>query len=289
MMEKAFKFGKKEHIVGVATLPEDIDDYSKRPAILLLNAGLLHRVGPYRLSVHLGRFLASDGYMTMRFDLSGIGDSLINPDISDYQDIVKNDIQDTMDFINERYKINEFILIGLCSGATNAHYVASKDARIKGIVTIDGFLYKTLRFYYYEYKPYITNPVKLITTARNLALKWFKKFFQRSEKQFQRGNMFSYEFPPRNKIANDYKALVQRETAILCIYSGGISNYYNYPTQFLDMFKDVDFKDQLELHHFPKADHTFTSNSERTKLIECIRQWIKIRYNESAKQIILKR
>ena len=88
--------------------------------------------------------------------------------------------------------------------------------------------------------------------------------------------MFSVEDPQKQQIANDYRKMVERKVVILCIYTGGFPKYYNYLNQFLDMFKSVDFKDQLQLSYFPKADHIFTNHSERTRLIECIRQWMKM-------------
>ncbi|HEY5972738.1 MAG TPA: hypothetical protein VIT22_12400, partial [Pseudoxanthomonas sp.] len=42
--------------------------------VVLLNAGLIHRVGPFRLYVRLARELAESGFDVLRFDLPGIGD-----------------------------------------------------------------------------------------------------------------------------------------------------------------------------------------------------------------------
>jgi hypothetical protein len=48
------------------------------PAVMfvLLNAGAVHRQGPFRLYVHLARRLAALGFSCVRFDQPGIGDSL---------------------------------------------------------------------------------------------------------------------------------------------------------------------------------------------------------------------
>ena len=44
-------------------------------AVVLLNAGLIHRSGPFRLYTRLARKLAKSGYIVLRFDLPGIGDA----------------------------------------------------------------------------------------------------------------------------------------------------------------------------------------------------------------------
>ena len=41
----------------------------------MLNSGLIHRVGPYRLSVKVARRVALEGFLSVRFDLTGVGDS----------------------------------------------------------------------------------------------------------------------------------------------------------------------------------------------------------------------
>lgn len=71
---KAFTFGSHGGLVGVVCEP-DAGPRPDVPAVLLFNVGLNHRVGPGRLNVDLARRLAHSGYATLRFDLSGLGDS----------------------------------------------------------------------------------------------------------------------------------------------------------------------------------------------------------------------
>ena len=72
---------------GIVTLREDlaVEDHSKgthagtRPALILVSAGLLSKAGPYRLYATLARKLAKEGFLVLRFDLGGIGDSQSAP------------------------------------------------------------------------------------------------------------------------------------------------------------------------------------------------------------------
>ena len=80
MREQAVLFGKTRSLAGVVTDPPKSTEDRKRPAIVLLNSGLVHKVGPNRLNVKLARMLATMGFPVLRFDLSGIGDSKYRED-----------------------------------------------------------------------------------------------------------------------------------------------------------------------------------------------------------------
>ncbi|HHO68021.1 MAG TPA: alpha/beta hydrolase, partial [Gammaproteobacteria bacterium] len=73
MKERVVTFGPERNLVGVLTQPDQVRP--DLPVLVFLNAGLLHRVGPYRMHVDLARQLAARGYASLRFDLSGRGDS----------------------------------------------------------------------------------------------------------------------------------------------------------------------------------------------------------------------
>ena len=69
--ERVHRFG--DGLVGVATLGRPRPRFAT--ALILLNAGLVHRMGPFRLYVQMARRLAAEGYAVLRFDQSGLGDS----------------------------------------------------------------------------------------------------------------------------------------------------------------------------------------------------------------------
>ena len=122
---------------GVLTLPEDAalegrSDRKNRPAIVIMNAGSIHRVGPNRSFVRMARRWAGLGYPVLRMDLSGIGDSP-TPDgcvenIPYPRDAVL-DAQAAMGALEERGIARRFILTGLCSGADIAFRTAAIDPR----------------------------------------------------------------------------------------------------------------------------------------------------------------
>ena len=116
MSEKVHAFGKHRGLVGVVSQPDSPRD---APAVLLLNAGLVHRVGPYRMHVDLARRLAAAGYLVLRFEQSAIGASEPRRERLSYEDRAVADGPDAMDFLGARCRGDRFIPLGRCSGALN--------------------------------------------------------------------------------------------------------------------------------------------------------------------------
>ena len=76
MREQVVMVGDELPLVGVLSEPEVDNNPTPRVAVILLNSGVIHRVGSCRLSVTLARSLCEKaGLTTFRFDFSGIGDS----------------------------------------------------------------------------------------------------------------------------------------------------------------------------------------------------------------------
>lgn len=274
MMEKAHKFGAHDHLVGIASIPDDRASSEGRPAILFLNAGILHRVGPYGLYVDLARTVASDGFFSLRFDLAGIGDSQMTPEIMDYKEKVLSDIRDAMDWMQQKYHAETFVLAGLCSGAVNGYHAAVADARVTGLVMMDGFDYRTRGFYFRHYGPYLKRPAAFVKGMCRVLCRKISQLFRKNEYERQQAAIFTNELPPRQIAAGCFASMAERGVSLLSIYSGGIPYEYNSGKQFLEMFPKVDFKGLLQLEYFADADHTYTAYAQRKKLIACIRQWI---------------
>jgi pimeloyl-ACP methyl ester carboxylesterase len=148
MRETALRFGASRTLAGVLTEGEASID---GPAVLFLNAGLLHHVGPNRLYVSLARRLAKAGLRSLRFDLSGIGDSGPRQNDLGRDESMISETQEAMDALATAYGVDRFVLFGICSGSDQAVRVALADARVVGAVLVDGYAYQTvphvLRYY----------------------------------------------------------------------------------------------------------------------------------------------
>jgi len=129
--ERALLFGADDSLVGVLTTPEALD--AARPVLILLNAGLVHRVGPQRLHVMLARQLAREGFATVRFDLSGIGDSLPRADGLPFRQSAVEETRAVMDAVTRLTGSRTFCIMGLSSGALVSLAMALEDPRVAGV------------------------------------------------------------------------------------------------------------------------------------------------------------
>jgi alpha/beta superfamily hydrolase len=79
MNEEAVHFGSLGSLIGIVTSAARRNNEDK-PGVVLLNPGIVHRVGPGRIYVKIARALAEQGFTVLRFDFSGIGDSSVRLD-----------------------------------------------------------------------------------------------------------------------------------------------------------------------------------------------------------------
>ena len=151
MKESAVFFGKTQSLVGIITDPPETVRTNNLPAILFLNNGLIHRVGPNRLYVKMARHVAAMGCVAMRFDFSGVGDSEVLHENLLFEKRTVCETQDAMSFLGATRGIERFILIGNCSGGEVALKTACCDPRVVGAVLIN------TQGYRHDFSVYIRN------------------------------------------------------------------------------------------------------------------------------------
>jgi pimeloyl-ACP methyl ester carboxylesterase len=133
--ERARRFGDRGGLVGIVTSPGPGAPAST--ALVLLNAGVVHRVGPNRMHVEIARGLAALGFLVVRVDLSALGDSESRRDSTPFERAAVLETQDVMSALAEEYGVSQFVTAGLCSGAVVAFNTAVADERVKGAVLIN--------------------------------------------------------------------------------------------------------------------------------------------------------
>lgn len=135
MKEEAIQFGGLRSLAGIVTnAPPGNED---KPGVILLNPGIVHRVGPGRIYVKIGRALAAQGFTVLRFDFSGIGDSPVRLDNLRFEESSVDEACAAMSFLQTTRDINRFILLGGCSGAAVALETARSDRRVIGATLIN--------------------------------------------------------------------------------------------------------------------------------------------------------
>ncbi|GAC1329831.1 MAG: alpha/beta hydrolase [Chloroflexota bacterium] len=131
-------FGPGAHFFGVLTRPTQ--PCAERPTVVFLNTSDDHRIGPNRMYVPFSRDIARLGITSFRFDPTGVGDNR-GPGVEDpspcYSEQRVLDSTVVLDYLVSRGLGDNFVLVGLCSGAYVAFQTARKDRRVVGTVLLN--------------------------------------------------------------------------------------------------------------------------------------------------------
>jgi pimeloyl-ACP methyl ester carboxylesterase len=276
LKEKALLFGRSKSLVGILTEPPRGTPAGSRPGVLLLNAGVLHRVGPNGMYVAIARALAAQGFPVLRFDFSGIGDSDPRRDALSGDDAALEETRDAMDALAAAKGVSTFVLMGLCSGADNAFLIARIDERVVGAVMLDGFAYRTVGFtrrYWMQrlrsgraWRRLLADPAALLGAVRKLTRSATEEATAEPGPQA----MFVRAFPPKERAMADCAAMIERGVELCFVYSAGQYLFYNYREQFDDAFRGLDYKGRVHVEYFPEENHTYTRRSHLALLVAAI-------------------
>jgi len=279
--ERVVRFGKNG-LVGVLTEPDPNQRRADVPAIVFLNAGLLHRVGACRLHVRVARALAPLGFTSLRFDFSGMGDSEPPKDGLSFEETSVRESAEAMDYLEKARDARSFVFIGLCSGADMAYETARADPRVEAIGQLDAYVYHTWRYYLHRYGPRLLRA----QTWRNVIVgktgvgPYVRKFLKArglagNEDLAIDENLvispYARAFPPKEQVVAGLNALVGRGVRLFNFFS---NDYYLYRNQYVDCFREVPFRGQLRLEFIPGADHLVSNLAHQDYLIGALTDWV---------------
>jgi len=264
MNEIALQVGPENNLVAVMTpATSPVRDI----AVLLLNAGVIHRIGPHRTNVKLARRLAADGLTCVRFDISGIGDSRAPSGAAEFRQQAVADIKSVMDHVEQQAGIRRFVLFGICAGAVNAHAAALADPRVIGAFLVDGYLFPTWK------TPLFRGVAKLRSHGMmGLAQKVARKLFAKRSTA-EPVDAAALEHPTRAQFAADLQALDARGVRIALMTTGSFLDRHSYATQWHDLFRGRPFLPRLKIHFDADIDHTMTTHAAQQHLLEAVATW----------------
>ena len=125
--EHAVRFGDSNRLFGIVTVPENRMAAGKSDAVILLNAGAVHHIGPSRMYVTLARHLAQRGYVVLRMDMASIGDSPPypgQPEIDVYSPYALKDLASAIEYLQNSWQVGAITSTGVCSGAYHSFKAA---------------------------------------------------------------------------------------------------------------------------------------------------------------------
>ena len=282
--DEAIRFGPEGQLVGIISHPAGRQARtSPAPAVIVLNAGVLHRVGPHRLHVALTRRLAARGFPSVRLDLGGIGDSVASTDATTFRESAVADTRAAMTGLTDVLGARRFVIFGICAGADNALATALVDDRVAGIVLVDAAVYATPRSLYRELRRRLAQPGGV-----PLALRWgARRARQRLRRELARIERLrrgitgeppaeGRETPPIETFRSQLEHLADRGIGVLTIYAGMHGENYNHADQIFESFPEL--RGRIDRAYFPEANHTFTQLDDQAALIETTLRWVAGRF-----------
>ena len=273
MIERVVQFGSVASLCGVLTEPTLEHAIADVPPVLLINSGILHKVGSCRLYVKLARALANAGVTTLRFDLSGLGDSDVRRDALSFEDSAVAETQEAMDYLTRLRGCDSFQLAGLCSGADVAHMTAVVDPRVVGMASIDARTHVTPAYWWHNYKPKLFKAKYWVSWVRlraggNRPPTWTGS----PDDPSLEVPTYVRVIPPRDELAAELRTIAARRVNMLYLFTDGL-DFYNHAGQHRSAFRDVPFGDCMTECHLRGADHIITDPALQQRAIGMHVQW----------------
>jgi hypothetical protein len=286
--DEALRLGPEGQLVGILSRPpggasparSDAPPGAPGLALVILNAGVLHRVGPHRLHVLLARRLAAAGIAGLRLDLGGIGDSIASSAATSFRESAVADTRAAMTGLGDTVGAGRFVLFGVCSGADNAIATAIADDRVAGVVLVDPPTYPTLR----GQLRYLRTRIAERADPREI-LRWGMMVAERrlrlaiallGRRTVDDPPSEGRELPPVASFGAQLTTLLDRGVRIFAVFSGIHGARYNHVDQLFELFPAL--RGRLDHAYFPSANHTFTELDAQAQLLDAVAGWMAKRF-----------
>lgn len=266
-MNQLVTFGPEQRLVGILSG----DPASTAPVLVLPNAGLIPRAGPFRLHVELAQRLAAHGIRTFRFDTPGVGEA---PRMSGCD--TRGATLAALDHLARHHGVERFVVGGVCSAADLGWAMATQDRRVVGMLMLDGISFTGFWFHF----------ARIIGALQRGPASWFgiaRRLLGRTAASAAaaaagagRPPVVAADrgWPGRAEARRQFAALVHRGARSLWIYSGGYADLFLHPRQFGAMFGRAARDPRVALHYWPDCDHTYYARPHRDRLLDTIEQWM---------------
>ncbi len=268
--EQIFTYGEHQHGLGIVSEPEDTQSC---PIIVMLNAGLSHRAEPYRLNVLLGRRLAELGYIALRVDLSGKGDSPARENLTNRESVAL-DWSFIKKALERLYGARPILIFGLCSGADNGIKICAQDPAVKGLVLLDPVSRQDSQFFNRDLYRKLTNPNKWLNIHKILGRRLAR---QKAKDDIDGGSTIKLRDEPNAADMDQcFDGLLRKNGRVLAIFTSQALTHYNKQGQFSSAMNITGLARVVEEVFIPNAKHLYPIEAHRTKLINIIAVWAEL-------------
>jgi serine aminopeptidase S33 family len=268
LIEEPLQFGERGRLTGVLTRPNGPRS-DELPAFVFLTAGVLHRVGPFRLYVRLARALAQSGFGSLRVDLAGVGDSAPSAGLS-YRESVAADFKAIKSVLESRFGRTPLVLAGLCSGADNAVRLTATEPQVVGMVLLDPICFPDDGFQTRALIGKYTNPIRYVEAIRR-RIKPSARAADDDKDPFQ--SIAIRNLPTPLELRSAFAAIRERNGRALAVFTQYARPYYNRLGQLESVLGIDGFRQCCTELYWPCVEHTFPLEVHRARLIDEITRW----------------
>jgi alpha-beta hydrolase superfamily lysophospholipase len=259
-------------------------------AVLVLNSGAIHRVGPNRMYVPLARQMAAQGALVLRLDLSGLGESPVRagePENTVYATPAVADVLAAVRWLREQAPGVPVRALGLCSGGYHAFKAAVAGAPFDACVVINPLTF----FWRPEMAAELLLPPHRVSYMATQYLQrslwsghsWRKllgggvdlriagrivwRFSVRRLRDHVREAARCLKMPVRDDLARELAQVAAQGTALHFVFATGDPGHALLLEQGGNMVQRLLARQQLSLRFIPSADHTFTPQAAQEQLM----------------------
>jgi predicted ATP-grasp superfamily ATP-dependent carboligase/dienelactone hydrolase len=301
--ETLVQFGGATQLFGVLSAPAGADAATgAASAVLLLNAGAVHHVGPNRLYVGLARHLVRLGHMVLRMDLAGIGDSA--PRAGEPENVVHpraalQDVRNGIDFLRRDCGARDVRALGVCSGAYHAFKGAVARLPLDAAVIVNPltFFWKDGMSLTYPQHRVATDIMRYRTNAFSIA-SWRKLLSGQVDLRQLSGVLWQHLLTlaagPRHAAAralgrplpDDLRTELEHAAAggigLQFVFSEGDPGFELLHQGGGGSVRHLQARDELTVNVIPGADHTFTDLKARAGLVDILTRTLQAPAHRSA-------
>jgi dienelactone hydrolase len=254
-------------------------------AIVLLNSGAVHHVGPCGLYVSFARQWASQGDVVIRVDLSGIGESRTRPGEPEnvvYSSRAQEDIAAVLEFIRARYGPVDCHAMGICSGGYHGFKAAVAGQPLRGVVAIN-----PLTFFWKPGMSLMERDHAVVSETRRYAsefslgsvgrlLKGDVNLVPVAQVFWRRGSSVlvntlrdlarHLRIQLTDDLASELRRVAQQNTAMFFVFSEDDPGFHLLREQGGSLVHRLTRRGAIDVKIVEGADHTFTQHWARERL-----------------------
>jgi alpha-beta hydrolase superfamily lysophospholipase len=286
-IERPAQFGDEAKLFGIVTEPAKGEN--RHRAVILVNAGADYHIAIGRMYVSLARCWARRGYVVLRMDLAGLGDSgtrLHRPDNEVFPPAAVADIRSAVNFMRERYRAGDITVAGLCSGAYHALRAATSAVPLNRILMVNpetfrwgesmtledidpaavvrtGSVYRDKVRSWKHWKKLLTGKADAWWITKRLSLR-----ITLSLGVTMRGVLRFLNIPLRDDLGRELQRIASRGIQTTMVFSRGEPGIALLEMQAGSAIHRLG--DHFHMHIIDNADHTFSRSESRSELQEVL-------------------